>query len=68
MNNFVKAIISIIQHFVRNFSDYALLSGLLLILGYVFKKYGTDVGFLSIGVLLLITSFTLEINKVTKGR
>lgn len=69
MNKFVNAFAALVQHFIKNFSNYSLLAGLLLVVNFIFKKYGVDTGLLSIGVLLLITSFVSEINNINnKGR
>lgn len=69
MNKFVNAFVALVQHFIKNFSNYSLLAGLLLVVNFIFKKYGVDTGLLSIGVLLLITSFVSEINNINnKGR
>ena len=69
MNSFVNALASIIQHIFKNISNYGLLVGLLLVVNFIFKKYGSDVGLLSIGVLLILSSFVLEINNINnKGR
>lgn len=69
MNKFVNAFVALIQHFVKNFSNYSLLAGLLLVVNFIFKKYGVDTGLLSVGILLLITSFVLEVNNINnKGK
>ena len=64
MNKVVIAFISVVQHFIKNISNYSLFAGLALVLNFVFKKYGIDIVLLSVGVLLIATSFVLEINNI----
>lgn len=68
MNSLINAFISIFEHFIRNLSNYTLISGLLLVLNFVFQRFGTDIGFLFVGILLLLTSVVLEINNVNGKR
>lgn len=64
MNNIINAFVNLLSHFVRNFSNYSLLGGLLLVINFIFKKYGADIGLLSIGILLLCASFVLELSNI----
>lgn len=69
MNNFANAFIVIVQHVIKNITNYCLLAGLLLVINFIFKEYGTDIGLLSIGILLILSSFVLEVNKISnKGK
>lgn len=67
MNKVVYAFASFFKHIARNFSNYSLLAGLLLVLNFIFHRFGVQTGLLSIGILLLLMSFILEINNINSN-
>ncbi len=68
MNSIITAFTSIFGHFIKNFSNYSLLAGLLLVLNFIFQRFGVDIGLLAIGILLLLMSLILEINNMNKNK
>lgn len=66
MNKLIIAVKMIVQHLIKNFSNYCLSVGLLCILYYIQVTYGTPTTILSVGVLSVLTSFVIEINNNKK--
>lgn len=66
MSKVLIALMTIIQHLIKNFSNYCLAVGLLCILYYIKVTYGTPTLILSVGVVSVLTSFVIEINNSKK--
>lgn len=68
MNKVVQALIMTLQHLIRNFSNYCLLIGMIFILYYIKITYGVPTLILSIGVVSVLTSLIVELNKKGNNR
>lgn len=66
MSKLIQAMRTIIQHLIRNFSNYCFSVGLLCILYYIYVTYGTPTLILSVGVISVLTSFVIELNNSKK--
>lgn len=66
MNNILYALQSLFKHLYHNSSNYLFIFGLILIIRFVFITFGLEVFLLTIGILLIIYSFVLELNKNKK--
>ncbi len=63
MNKVVKALAITLQHLIKNLSNYCLFIGMIFVLNYVKITYGTPTLILSIGVVLILASLVMELNK-----
>lgn len=63
MNKVVQALTVTLQHLIRNFSNYCLLVGIIFILYFIKITYGGPTLILSIGVVSVLTSLIVELNK-----
>lgn len=63
MNKVVQALTVTLQHLIRNFSNYCLLVGIIFILYFIKITYGVPTLILSIGVVSVLTSLIVELNK-----
>lgn len=68
MNKVVQALILILQHLVKNFSNYCLFIGILFILSFIKIEYGVPTTILSIGVISVLTSLVIELNKKNNSK
>lgn len=66
MSNIVYALKALFKHLYKNASNYLFSIGLLLIIRFIFITFGLEAFLLTIGILLIIYSFILEINKNKK--
>lgn len=66
MNKVVQALVLILQHLVKNFSNYCLFIGLVCILYFIKITYGVPTTILSVGIVAVITSLVIELNKNKK--
>jgi len=63
MNKTVKALMIVVQHLIRNLSNYCLFIGIVFILNYIKITYGVPTAILAVGTLLVLASFIMELNK-----
>lgn len=63
MKEIIKLFFSICDNIARNISNYLLGIGLLLVLLFIYISFGTTYTILSTGILLIITSVLVELNK-----
>ena len=61
----VIAMSHLLDHLYKNRSNYLMFIGLACIMKYVYNIYGFQTLLLSFGVLLILTSLIIEINKVS---
>lgn len=61
----VIALSQLLKHLYNNASSYLMFVGLACIMKYIFNMYGFQTLLLSFGVLLILTSLIIEINKVS---
>lgn len=61
----VIAIAELMKHLYKNASTYLMTIGLACIMRYIFIMYGFQTLLLSFGVLLILASLIIEINKVS---
>ena len=62
------AISRLVEHFYIHRANYLMFSGISCILSYVYANYGFQTSLLLVGILLMITSMIVEINKVSRKR
>lgn len=58
----------ILRHLINNFSNYCLTLGIILINYYILVTYGLPNMLLSIGVISILVSLIIELNKDNKNR
>lgn len=58
----MKMLSNIIEHFITNVWDYSLFAGVALVLRWIYVVKGFDSFVLSLGLLLIFTSFINEYN------
>lgn len=68
MKSIMKAISMLLEHFYKNRSNYCLIIGVFFVLKYIYTIYGLETLFLLIGILLILTSFIIEANKLSNRR
>lgn len=66
IDNIVFAFKTLLKHFISNLTNYFFLTGLFLILRYLFVNLGVEIFLLVLGILLVLYAFILEINKKPK--
>ena len=62
------AMSKLVEHFYIHRAIYLMFSGIGCILSYVYANYGFQTSLLLVGILLMITSMIVEINKVSRKR
>ena len=68
MKSTLMAISKLVKHFYVNRTNYLMFAGVGCILSYVYTNYGFQTSLLLVGILLIITSMIIEINKISKKR
>ena len=66
MNKFFTAVAIILEHFIRNISNYLLFIGIFIVVYYIYIKHGFDSALLSVGITFIGTSIVNELNKIHK--
>lgn len=68
MKSIVKTFSMLFAHIYKNRSNYCLSVGVFFVLRYIYTIYGLETLFLLIGLLLILTSFIIEANKLSNRR
>lgn len=68
MKKMITALQIILRHLINNFSNYCLTLGIILINYYILITYGLPNMLLSIGIISIITSIVIELNKDDKSK
>ena len=64
MNKILFAISVILSHLFKNLSNYLLFLGISLVLYYTYVEYGFYSCLLSVGIISILASIVIELNKL----